>query len=117
MEWTQEKLNELYFKVQRQALTDEEFRKDLLSDPNAVIEKETGEKLPEGFQIQVIESDPAYTATFVLPDLIGEELEDGELDQVAGGVSLILVISACAAAISFEGCPADTCAARGKIDK
>ena len=117
MEWTQENLNELYLKVQKQALTDEEFRKDLLSDPNAVIEKETGEKLPEGFKIQVIESDPAYTATFVLPDLVGEELEDGELDQVAGGFSFILVASACAAALSVGGCAADACAARGKIAK
>jgi len=117
MEWTQENLNELYWKVQKQALTDEEFRKDLLSDPNAVLEKEIGEKLPEGFQIQVIESDPAYTATFVLPDLMGEELEDGELDQVAGGFSFILVASACAAAISVDGCGADACAARGRIDK
>ncbi len=118
MEWTPENLNELYLKVQKQAMTDEEFRKDLLSDPNAVIEQETGEKLPEGFKIQVIESDPAYTATFVLPDMLGEELEDGELDQVAGGISVVLVLpAACAVAISIDGCAADSCAIRGKVDK
>lgn len=117
MEWTQENLNALYLKVQKQAMTDEEFRKDLLANPNAVIERETEEKLPEGFKIQVIESDPAYTATFVLPDLMGEELEDGELDQVAGGFSFMLVASACAAAISIDGCGADACAARGKVNK
>ncbi len=113
MEWSQEKLNELYFKVQKQAITDEEYRRELLADPNAVIEREMGAKMPEGYRIQVIESDPAYTATFVLPDLIGDELADEELDQVAGGFSFIAIVSACAAAISTSGCMADACAARG----
>ena len=72
MKWTQEELNRLYFKLQKQAVTDEEFRKELLDDPNGVIERETGEKLPEGFKIQVIESDPSYSSTFVLPDLVGD---------------------------------------------
>ena len=116
MEWTQEKLNELYLKVQKQAVVDEEYRKELLADPNAVIEKEIGEKLPEGFKINVIENDPAYAATFVLPDLVGDELEDDELDQVAGGfVSIIVVASACAAAISLNGCLADACAAQASV--
>lgn len=113
MEWTQEKLNELYVKIRKQAITDEEFRKELLADPNRVIERESGQKLPEGFQINVVENDPAYDATFVLPDMIGEELEDKELDQVAGGVvSLLLVISACAAALGLNLCAADACAAK-----
>lgn len=117
MKWTQEELNRLYFKLQKQAVTDEEFRKELLDDPNGVIERETGEKLPEGFKIQVVESDPAYSATFVLPDLVGDELEDSELDAVAGGVSIIIIASACAAAISVGGCPLDACAARATISK
>lgn len=115
MEWTQENLNKLYLTIQQRAMTDEEYRKALLEDPNKIIEEETGEKLPEGFKINVVESDPSYTATFVLPDLVGEELEDEELDQVAGGVSFILVISACAAAISIGGCAANACAADGSV--
>ena len=117
MEWTQEKLNELYLKIQRKAMTDEEYRKELLEDADAVIEQEIGEKLPEGMKFQVIESDPAYNATFVLPDMIGEELEDEDLDQVAGGFSMVIAASACAAAISFSGCAADACAARAKVEK
>ena len=118
MEWTQEKLNELYFKMQKKAMTDEEYRKGLLSNPNKMIEEEIGGKLPEGFQVNVIESDPAYTATFVLPDMMGDELEDDELDQVAGGVvSVLVIISACAAAISPGGCAADACAAKATATK
>ena len=101
MEWTQEKLNELYLKIQRKAMTDEEYRKELLEDADAVIERELGEKLPEGMKFQVIESDPAYNATFVLPDMLSEELEDEELDQVAGGACIL----------DFQACPAYGCAA------
>lgn len=96
-------------------MTDEEFRKELLADPNGVIERESGGKLPEGFKVNIIESDPAYTATFVLPDMIGDELEDDELDQVAGGISVIAVASACGAAISVTACGADACGARARI--
>lgn len=117
MEWTQETLNELYFRLQKQALTDEEFRKELLEDPNGVIERESGGKLPEGFKVNIIESDPEYTATFVLPDMLGDELEDDELDQVAGGFSFIVIASACAAAIGTSGCVADACAAKGSVKK
>ena len=116
MEWTQERINEIYLKIQKQAMVDEEFRKELLADPNGTIEKALGEKLPEGFKVNVVESDPAYNATFVLPDLLGDELEDEDLDQVAGGfVSLILIISACAAAINLAACGANVCAADGTV--
>lgn len=111
MAWTQEKINELYVKVQKQAGMDEEFRNSLLADPNRVIEEMTGEKLPEGFRVKVVESDPAYNATFVVPDLLGEEMEEEELERVAGGVSVMLVVSACAAAIKIGPCIGDVCAA------
>lgn len=116
MEWTQEKLKELYVSIQKKAMTDEEYRKELLEDPDAVIEKEMGAKLPEGMKFHVIESDPAYSATFVLPDMISEELEDEDLDQVAGGfMSVILIVSACAAAIRLSACGANACAAQGSV--
>lgn len=111
MSWTKEEMSKVYQEVQKKAMTDEEFRTELLENPNAVIEKLTGKELPEGMRFHVIESDPAYTATFVLPDLVGDEIEESELDNVAGGISFLLVASACAAAISFGPCPADACAA------
>ncbi len=85
MEWTQEKLQALYVEVQKKAMTDEAFRKELLADSSKAIEAFAGEKLPEGFKLKVIENDPDYTATMVLPDLVGRELTDEENEAVAGG--------------------------------
>ena len=97
MAWTQEKINEIYTEVQRTAMTDEEFRKELLQEPSADIEKIAGEKLSKDFKVNVVESDPAYSATFVLPPLVSEELDEDDLDMVAGGVCLA------------DGCAADAC--------
>lgn len=99
MVWTQEKINEVYMKVQRMAITDEEYREELLKDPNAAIAKLTGEELPENFKVKVIENDPQYAATFVLPPMVSDELSDEELDKVAGGAYLVdnaCLIAACA---------------------
>lgn len=105
MEWTQEQINEIYVKVQQLASTDEEFRAELLSDSSAAIAKVAGQELPEGFKVKIIENDPQYAATFVLPPMLSEELEDGELDQVAGGACFI------------DGCcGAKACAARGDAE-
>lgn len=111
MAWTQEKINEIYMEVQKMAVTDEEFRKELLEDSSAAIEKVAGEKLPEGFKVKVIENDPSYAATFVLPPMVSDELSDDELDAVAGGFCLI--DGACGAkACAAEG-EAEACGAKG----
>ena len=89
MAWTQEKINEVYIKVQHTAVTDEEFRQELLQDPNTAIGKMAGEELPEDFRVKVIENDPQYAATFVLPPMVSEELSDADLDAVAGGFCII----------------------------
>lgn len=105
MTWTQEKINEVYTKVQRTAVTDEEFRAELLKDPNAAIGKLAGEELPQDFKVKVIENDPKYAATFVLPPMADDELSDDELDSVAGGSCLL------------DGCGGQACAAEGTIGK
>lgn len=103
MAWTQDKINEIYIKVQQLAATDEEFRQELLKDSTSAIQKIAGEELPEDFKIKVIENDPQYAATFVLPPMEPEELDDEVLDQVAGGACLI------------DGCGAEACAAQGRL--
>ena len=105
MAWTQEKINETYAKLQQLAATDEEFREELLKNTTAAIEKVAGEALPEGYKVKVIKNEPQYAATFVLPPMASEELEDGELDSVAGGGCVVNACGgkACAAEASASG--------------
>ena len=105
MAWTQEKINEIYLKVQQLASTDEEFRKELLDNSSAAIAKIAGEELPEDYKINVIENDPQYAATFVLPPMAPDELDDEALDMVSGGSCMV------------DGCGAEACAAQGRIRK
>ena len=103
MAWTKEQINEIYVEVQRNAMTDEEFRNELLENPAKAIEKIAGIPLPDDYKIKVIENDPAYAATFVLPPMVSDELDEDALDAVAGG------------ACGIDGCAADACA--GDISK
>ena len=86
MEWTKQKLAEVCVELQKRAMVDEAFRKELLADPAKAIEMLTGEKPPEDFRLKVVENDPAYTATMVLPDFAGKELTEEESDAVSGGI-------------------------------
>ncbi|MDR1473255.1 MAG: NHLP leader peptide family RiPP precursor [Lactobacillales bacterium] len=86
MAWSQEEMNEVYAKVMQKATTDEIFREELLNNPKSAIEKLTGEILPDDYKIKVLENDPNYTATFVLPDL-KPDLDLDDLENVAGGFS------------------------------
>ena len=115
MSWTQNEMEALYREMQKKAMVDEEFRKELLADTNAALEKLAGKKLPEGCNIKVIENDPSYTATFVLPDLISEEMTADEMDGAAGGISVLLIVSACAAAVATVACAGDACGAQGCV--
>ena len=114
MEWTQQNLETLYTQIQKNAMVDAKFRKALLEDPVKTIEKYLGEKLPEGFRLKVIEQDPSYAATLVLPDMVGKELTEEDVADVAGGISFALIILVCGAAIgvgpSVAICGADGCA-------
>lgn len=86
MDWTEQEMNEVYLEVQKRAVTDQDYRDELLRDPNAAIESLTGKRLPQGFSVKVVENEPGYAATFVLPDLLAEEIEDDGLETVAGGL-------------------------------
>lgn len=105
MAWTREKIDEVYLKTQQMSAMDEEFREELLKNPNEAIAKVAGEPVPADFKVKVLENDPNYSATFVLPPMISEELDEGALENVAGGSCL------------NDGCIGDACAAKAIITK
>ena len=80
MQWTQQQIDECIEACRRRAAVDAGFRGKLLSDPAAAIRE-----IPAGFRIKVLENDPAYDATFVLPPPVAGGVSDNELDDVAGG--------------------------------
>ena len=82
-----EEMEKVYQKVVTKAITDADFRKELLANPNQAIEKETGIPVPAEYRIRIIEEDPAYLGTFFLPAYTGEELSDDDMMAVAGGAA------------------------------
>ncbi len=79
-------MNELftraYTKIVAKAWSDAEFKKRLLSDPNAVL-KENGIEIPQGVQFKVME-DTNQLVHLVLPPP-PDEIDIEELGKVAGG--------------------------------
>ena len=73
------------------AMKDETFRKQLIENPGAAIESETGMKIPDTIKIKVLEEDPK-TVYLVLPQVYSQdtemELSESELEAVAGGYHL-----------------------------
>ena len=113
MEWTQEQLENLYQEVNRRVADDPEFRAKMQDDPKAAVEIIAGRDLPDNVSLKVIEKDGNYAATFVVPDFVqGEitrELSVEEMKQVSAGISFLLIISVCVAAVSTGPCGADVC--------
>jgi hypothetical protein len=72
------------------AMKDESFRKQLIENPIAAIEAETGMKIPEFVKIIVLEEDPK-TVYLILPQNPVQntemELSVAELESVAGGTA------------------------------
>ncbi len=84
--WTQQEMEELIAKMTKKAMTDAEFRKEVLADANKALEKLAGKALPDGMTIKCVERDPNFQNTLVLPDFADEEkLDEDALSNVAGG--------------------------------
>jgi len=86
MTWTQEEVDNIIVEAKKRAITDKSFRELVLADPKAAIEKISGKPVPAVMKIKVIESDPNYHVTFVLPKFVGDELSFEDLENVAGGL-------------------------------
>ncbi len=126
-EWTPKQIEELLAEMTKKAMTDAEFRKEVLEDATAALEKLAGRPLPQGASLKCIEKDPNYQSTFVLPDLLDEEkLDDESLANVAGGISVAGIVSVCIMAVGVLGpdvlacglqqCMQDYCAAKATIN-
>lgn len=123
-QWTQKEMDALYEEIQKKAMTDREFREKLLKDTNAAVEEMIGEPLPEGAKLKAVERDPAYTQEFVIPDFVGDELSQEELDKIADGdaqdmvgISYVLIVSICLVANSRSSCKSDICVSNQYYDK
>lgn len=77
------KRKELEDKLIKKAWEDEEFKKQLLDNPKAVIEKETGKTLPENFTMEAVEE--TDTKSYLVIPKNPNELSDDQLDGAAGG--------------------------------
>ena len=73
---------ELKDRILSKAAEDGEFRSLLIADPRAAIAAETGQTIPDGFDVMVHE-ESATAAHLVLPP--SPKLTAAELEMVAGG--------------------------------
>ncbi len=86
MSWTQKEIEACIESCKRKAAVDADFRRKLLAEPAAAVKEISGKEIPTGFKIKILENDPAYDATFVLPPLVSGNISDSELDDVTAGI-------------------------------
>lgn len=77
---------ELNQQIAKRVSEKDEFRSALLSDPKKALENEFGVVIPESLQI-VLHQETKNTLHLIVPERDTLELDDDQLDQVAGGVS------------------------------
>ena len=81
---------EMKTQILSKAAEDDDFRARLIADPKATISAETGQAIPDGFDI-VIHEDGASTAHLVLPP--SPRLTEAEMEKVAAGVFIWMYVS------------------------
>lgn len=79
--------------IVRKAWHDPFFHQRLLADPTAAYEQATGQKVPSGVRIAVVEDD-AHTVHFVIPARPADArgLSDSDLEAVAGGMGIVTLL-------------------------
>jgi Nitrile hydratase, alpha chain len=78
--------HEFETKLVAKAWQDEAFKQELIDNPKAVYQRESGQQFPQNVMIQVLEED-SNTLYLVLPNKpkVSEELSEKELEAVSGG--------------------------------
>ena len=81
---------ELQDKIQEWANDNVAYRNALMKTPKKVLESHLGKELPEEFEVEVVQDTPAkmYIALGAFPSAQGEELDDDDLENVAGGFGI-----------------------------
>jgi hypothetical protein len=77
----------------RRSATDRPFRQKLVTDPKAALTEYAGHPMPDNFNVKFVEKQGDVTIVLPAPAAAAVELNDAELEMVAGGVTPILVAS------------------------
>jgi len=81
--WTR---GQLYDKIVEQAQSNAKYREELLKDPRTLMSKQLGTQIPPNVKIQVLqETQESYYVVLPYSPKEGQELDDSELEKVAGG--------------------------------
>ena len=74
---------EFSYAINTQAMKDPNFRRELLANPTATLEKYSGQ--PPGTKVYVHENSASETHFVLAPAIVDSELSDDDLEKVAGG--------------------------------
>jgi hypothetical protein len=90
------------------AKEDPAFKQLLLTNPKAAIEREIGQSLPSGLEIEVVQQTP-NKLYMVLPlekdQIQTQELSERELESVSGGATFSVTVSVVTATICSKTWP------------
>lgn len=79
MSWSQEKIEETIKMVKEKIALDSTLKRNLEINPNQTIEEITGHKIPEGIIFNIAD------LTLTKEGLLTDELDDNQLEEIAGG--------------------------------